>query len=90
MYVLLDQLGNYFYFYNTMPFCFRNILHSKKKMWNFKSIDTEALKRKNFILIVFKEKLKMSELPHELQTYYKLNLYVGPDENEDRLSAKIR
>ena len=60
-------------------------------MWNFKSTDAEALKRnEDFILIVFKEKLKMSELPHELQTYYKLNLYVGPDENVDRLSAKIR
>ena len=59
-------------------------------MWNFKSIDTEALNQKNFILIVFKENLKMSELPHELQTYYKLNLYIKPDENEDRMSAKIR
>ena len=59
-------------------------------MWSFKLIDAEVLKRKDFILIVFKEKLKMSELPHELQTYYKLNLYVGPDENVDRLSAKIR
>ena len=73
-----------------MPFHFRNLLNSKKKMWNFKSIDTEALNRKNFILIVFKENLKMSELPHELQTYYKLNLYIKPDENEDRMSAKIR
>ena len=72
-------------------FHFRNLLNSKQKMWNFKSTDAEALKRnEDFILIVFKEKLKMSELPHELQTYYKLNLYVGPDENVDRLSAKIR
>ena len=60
-------------------------------MWDFKSSDTEAVKgRKNYVLIIFKEKIPMNELTPELRTYVKLRLCIQPSENVDKLAARIR
>ena len=60
-------------------------------MWGFKSADAEALKRKsNYNIIVFKDKLKTLELTPELQTYYKLNLCIKPNNNISKLVVRIR
>ena len=60
-------------------------------MWDFKSADTEAVKRrKNYILLVFKERLLMSELTPEMKTYVKLRLCIHYSHNIDKLTAKIR
>ena len=69
---------------------FRDFLRSKKKMWDFKSADTEATKRKNYILIVFKDNIKVAELPPELKTYKKLNLCIHPSPNLDKIAARVR
>ena len=60
-------------------------------MWDFKSADVEAVKgRKNYILLVFKERLFMSELTPEMKTYVKLRLCIHHSNNTDKLTARIR
>ena len=60
-------------------------------MWDFKSADTEAVKgRKNYILLVFKERLAMNELTPEMRTYVKLRLCIHHSNNIDKLTARIR
>ena len=60
-------------------------------MWGFKSADAEALKRKRtYNIIVFKDKLRTSELTPELKTYYKLNLCIKPSDNIKKITARIR
>ena len=60
-------------------------------MWDFKSADAEAVKgRKNYIVIVFKDKMNLSELTPELNTYRKLNLCIHANENIDMTAARIR
>ena len=60
-------------------------------MWDFKSADTEAVKgKKNYILLVFKERLAMTELTPEMRTYVKLRLCIQHSDNIDKLTARIR
>ena len=60
-------------------------------MWDFKSADTEAVKgRKNYILLVFKERLAISELTPEIKTYVKLRLCIHHSDNIEKLAARIR
>ena len=57
-------------------------------MWEFKSADVEALKRKmTYIIIVLKDKLKLDDLTPELKTYYRLNQSSA---NIDKITARIR
>ena len=60
-------------------------------MWDFKSADAEAVKgRKNYILLVFKERLAMNELTPEMRTYVKLRLCIQYSDNIDKLTSRIR
>ena len=59
-------------------------------MWDFKYADTEALKRKNYILLVFKERIAMSELPPEMRTYVKLRLSIQHSDNIKKLAKRIK
>ena len=60
-------------------------------MWDFKSADTEAVKRrKKYILLIFKERLAMNELTPEMKTYVKLRLCIQHSDNIDKLVARIR
>ena len=53
-----------------VSFIFRNFLKSKWGMEEFMIADAEAVGgRKNFIIIVLKDKLKMKDLVPELRTY---------------------
>ena len=72
-----------------MFFIQRNFLKSKKKLWYFKAADAEALKKRKMV-VVFKQKLEMRELTAGLKTYQKLRLSIQPDENIDKLTARIR
>ena len=55
----------------------------------FKSADAEALRKKH-VIVIFKDKLDVDELTPELQTYRKLRLCIQPEENIDKLIARIR
>ena len=55
----------------------------------FKSADVESLRKKH-VVVIFKDKLDADELTPELQTYRKLRLCIQPEENIDKLIARIR
>ena len=60
-------------------------------MYDFRAADTEAVKgRKNYILLVFKERIAMSELTPEMRTYVKLRLCIQHSDNIEKLAARIR
>ena len=53
--------------------------------------DAEAVNgRKNFIIIVLKEKLKIKDLPRELRTYMRTYTYIDAKKNIDKLMKRIR
>ena len=53
--------------------------------------DAEAINgRKNFIIIVLKEKMKIKELPRELRTYTRTYTYIDATKNTDRLIKRLR
>ena len=59
-------------------------------MWIFKSLDKSVENHEKFALVVFKEKLKMTELTPEIETYHKLRVCVDPCKNVDKMAARIR
>ena len=53
--------------------------------------DTEAVNgRKNFIIIILKDKLKITNLPRELKTYLKTYTYIDATKNTDKLVEGLR
>ena len=53
--------------------------------------DAEAVGgRKNFIIIVLKDKLKMKDLVPELRTYMRTYTYIDATRNTDKLAKRIR
>ena len=53
--------------------------------------DAEAVNgRKNFIIIVLKEKMKIKQLPRELRTYMRTYTYIDATKNTDRLIKRLR
>ena len=60
-------------------------------MWWFKSADAEALKRKkNYVMVILKDKLDSDKLTPELRTYQKLRLCIQAGNNVNKLVARIR
>ena len=53
--------------------------------------DNEAVSgRKNFIIIVLKEKMKMKELTPELRTYMRTYTYINAIKNTNKLVKRLR
>ena len=53
--------------------------------------DAEAVGgRKNFIIIVLKDKLKMDELTPELRTYMRTYTYLKATKNTDKMVKRLR
>ena len=53
--------------------------------------DAEAVNgRKNFIIIVLKEKLKADELTAELKTYMRTHTYINATKNIERVPKRVR
>ena len=46
--------------------------------------------RKNFIIIVLKEKMQISKLPKELKTYMRTYTYIDATKNMDKLMKRLR
>ena len=60
-------------------------------MEEFMIADAEAVNgRKNFIIIVLKEKMKIKDLPRELRTYMRTYTYIDATKNTDKLIKRIR
>ena len=69
----------------------RNFLKSKWGMEEFMIADAEAVNgRKNFIVLVLKERLQMKELTKELRTYMKTYTYIDATRNIDKLMKRLR
>ena len=69
----------------------RNFLKSKWGMEEFMIADNEAVSgRKNFIIIVLKEKMKMKELTPELRTYMRTYTYINATKNTNKLVKRLR
>ena len=74
----------------SIPF-FRSFLKSKWRMEEFMIADAEAVSgRKNFIILVLKDRLKMKELTPELRTYVRTYTYIKATKKTDKLMKKIR
>ena len=72
-------------------YIFRNFLKSKWGKEEFLMADAEAVGgRKNFIIIVLKDKLKMDELMPELRTYMRTYTYLKATKNTDKLVKRLR
>ena len=53
--------------------------------------DAEAINgRKNFIIIVLKEKLKKEEMTYELKTYFRTYTYIDATKNIDQVVKRLR
>ena len=70
---------------------FRNFLGSPRRLHEFQLADAEAWnKKKNHIIVVFKEKLATNELTPEILTYKTMGLCIECLNNTDEVVAKIR
>ena len=53
--------------------------------------DNEAVNgRKNFIIIILKEKIPKKELPKELRTYMKTYTYIDATKNIKQIEERLR
>ena len=53
--------------------------------------DAEAVDgRKNFIIIILKEKIPKKELPKELRTYLRMHTYIDGTKNKGHLEKRLR
>ena len=60
-------------------------------MEEFMIADNEAVNgRKNFIIIILKEKIPKKELPKELRTYMKTYTYIDATKNIQQLEKRLR
>ena len=60
-------------------------------MEEFIIADAEAVNgRKNFIIIVLKDKLKIKDLPWELKTYMRTYTYIDATKNTEKLIKRLR
>ena len=69
----------------------RNFLKSKWGMEEFMIADAEAVDgRKNFIILILKEKLGRKELTKELKTYMRMYTYIDATKNVDQAAKRLR
>ena len=60
-------------------------------MEEFMIADNEAVNgRKNFIIIILKEKIPKKELSKELRTYMKTYTYIDATKNIEQLQKRLR
>ena len=53
--------------------------------------DAEAVNgRKNFIIIVLKEKIPRKELTKEMRTYLRMHTYIDGTKNKDQIEKRLR
>ena len=53
--------------------------------------DAEAVdERKNFIILILKEKLERKELTKELKTYMRMYTYIDATKNVDQAAKRLR
>ena len=68
-----------------------NFLKSKWGMEEFMIADAEAVDgRKNFIILILKEKLGRKELTKELKTYMRMYTYIDATKNVDQAAKRLR
>ena len=76
---------------SNLTLIFRNFLKSKWGMEEFLLADAEAMNgRRNFIIIVLKEKIPKHELTKELKTYLRTHTYIDGTKNKDQIEKRIR
>ena len=74
-----------------LEFLFRNFLRSPRRLHDFQMADAEAWnKKKNNIIVVFKEKLAANELTPEMLTYKTMGLCIECLNNKEEIPARIR
>ena len=72
-------------------FYVRNFLMSKWGMEEFMIADAEAVDgRKNFIILILKDKLGNKELTKELKTYMRMYTYIDATKNVDHAAKRLR
>ena len=60
-------------------------------MEEFMIADAEAVDgRKNFIIIILKEKIPKKELMKELKTYLRTHTYIDGTKNKDHIEKRLR
>ena len=60
-------------------------------MEEFTIADAEAMNgRKNFIIIVLKEKIPKKELTKEMRTYLRMHTYIDGTKNKDQIEKRLR
>ena len=60
-------------------------------MEEFRIADKMAVAgRKNFIIIILKEKLKLKEIPKEMKKYILTRTYIDGTKHPDRIVNKLR
>ena len=70
---------------------FRNFLLSRRRLNEFRLADADALnKKKNHIILVFKEKLTANELTPEILTYKTMGLCIEHLQSPEEIAARIR
>lgn len=70
---------------------FRNFLKSKWGMEEFIIADHEAVNgRKNFIIIILKDKLEMKGLRREVKTYLRTHTYIDGTKNPNQVPQRLR
>ena len=70
---------------------YRSGLGSEWGMVEFRVAMVEAVnRRKNFIIIILKDKLTLDELPTELRLYMKTHTYIDGTENTDMIEKILR
>ncbi len=71
--------------------CHRNFLQSKWGMEEFMIADHEAISgRKNFIIIILKEKLVMKGLRREVKTYLQTHTYIDGTKHLEQIPQRLR
>ncbi len=71
--------------------CFRNFLKSKWGMEEFIIADHEAVNgRKNFIIIILKEKLEMKGLWKEVKLYLETHTYIDGTKRDTEIPDRLR
>ena len=69
----------------------RNFLRSPRRLHEFQLPDAEAWnKKKNHIIVVFKDKLAANDLTPEMFTYKTMGLCIEFSKNTEEIAARIR
>ncbi len=70
---------------------FRNFLESKWGMEEFMMADAETLnRRRNFIILVLKDKMNTNELAREIRKYVRTYTYIDATKNTNEVIERLR